>query len=199
MFHQYFRMRTLRALFQHELGNRFDAEKRLIRVLPKLGRASTCKHLRLLLNAQLKESMVRVKLLQTAFTAIDAKVRGRKCAAVIGLLEEAEDLVEEFGHTPAINAALVSVVQKLTHHSIVSYGSLNEWASLLGLREASSQLKTLRAKDQTADQSLEALALARSNPEALDFEERVPTPEPIPRKLSRLKGARIKLRVMNPV
>jgi ferritin-like metal-binding protein YciE len=162
-------MNSLQTLFLHELTDRLDAEKRFVRALPKLTRAATCKHLQLALQTQLKDATGRVKRLETVFTAIDVKARSTKCEGTIGLLLEAECLAADFKDTPAINAALISVIQKFKHHGIAAYGCLHEWAALLGHREASGHLKALLDEEKATDHALDALARTRSNPAALDL------------------------------
>jgi ferritin-like metal-binding protein YciE len=162
-------MNSLQTLFLHELADRHDAEKRFVRALPKLTRAATCKHLQLALQTQLKDTTGRVKRLETVFTAIDVKARSTKCEGTLGLLLEAEALAADFKGTPAINAALISVVQKFKHHGIAAYGCLHEWAALLGHREASGHLKALLDEEKATDHALDALARTRSNPAALDL------------------------------
>ena len=162
-------MNSLQTLFLHELADRHDAEKRLVRALPKLTRAATCKHLQLALQTQLKDSIGRVRRLETVFTSIDVKARTKQCEATVGLLLEADGLIADFRETPGINAALISVVQKLKHLGIAAYGCLHEWAALLGHREASAHLKALLDEEKATDHALDALARTRSNPAALDL------------------------------
>lgn len=162
-------MNSLQTLFLHELAVRHDAEKRLLRALPRLTRAATCKHLQLALQTQLKHTTGRVRRLETVFTSIDVKARTQQCEATVGLLLQADGLIADFRDTPGINAALIAVVQKLKHLGIAAYGCLHEWAALLGHREASGHLKALLDEEKATDHALDALARTRSNPAALDL------------------------------
>ena len=85
----------------------------------------------------------------------------------MGLLEEGNEIASDFKGSPAINAALISAAQKVEHYEMASYGCLHEWAALLGNEEASELLKEILDEEKAADQSLNELALASSNEEAL--------------------------------
>jgi ferritin-like metal-binding protein YciE len=159
--------KTLKDLFLDELADRYDAEKRLIRGLPKMAKMATCKNLQKLIQAHLKETLSHVKKLETVFKSFDAKVRARKCEATIGLLKEGDQIAAEFKGSPAINAALISVAQKLEHYEIASYGCLREWASLLGNKEAAASLQEIFNEETAGNQALTDLARSLSNYEAL--------------------------------
>jgi ferritin-like metal-binding protein YciE len=59
--------------------------------------------------------------------------------------------------SPAINAALISGLQKLEHYEIASYGALHEWAIVLGHKEAAHTLKEILHEEEAANDSLTKL------------------------------------------
>jgi len=160
-------MNTLKNLFLEELADRYDAEKRLVRAMPKMIKTATCKHLQALIQSHLRETVGHVKKLETVFKSFDVKIKARKCEATIGLLKEGDEIAADFKGSPAINAALISVAQKIEHYEIASYGCLHEWAALLGNKEAAGVLKEILGEERAANESLIELARSRSNNEAL--------------------------------
>jgi ferritin-like metal-binding protein YciE len=160
-------MNKLKQLFLTELADRYDSEKRLVSAMAKMAKAATCKHLEKLIRFHLKETERHVKQLECVFKSFDEKAKTRKCEATIGLLKEGADMAAEFKKTTAINAALVSVAQKIEHYEIAAYGCLRAWAELLGNKEAADLLESILAEEKAANESLIELARTHSNREAL--------------------------------
>jgi ferritin-like metal-binding protein YciE len=160
-------MNTLKHLFLAELADRYDAEKRLVRAMPGMEKTATCKHLQKLIQSHLKQTVGHVKKLEKLFGLFDAAIKAKKCEATIGLLAEGDEIAAAFKGSPAINAALISVAQKIEHYEIASYGCLREWAALLGSNKSSEILQEILDEEKAANQGLIELARSRSNQKAL--------------------------------
>src|SRR5471032_2342312 len=161
-------MKTLKDLFMDELADMYDAEKRIVKALPKMAKAATCEDLKAAILAHLKETEGHVTKLEQVFQSFDEKARGKTCEATVGLLKEGDEIAADFKGSPAINAALISAAQKVEHYEMASYGCLHEWAGLLGNKKAASLLKQILGEEKAANEGLSKLALARSNKEAMD-------------------------------
>jgi ferritin-like metal-binding protein YciE len=159
--------RTLKDLFMSELADMYDAEHRIVKALPKLAKAATCEHLKEALLAHLKETEGHVTKLENVFQMLGETAKGKKCEATVGLLEEGDEIAEEFAGSPAINAALISAAQKVEHYETASYGCLHEWAGLLGNVKAAAILQVILEEEKAANERLTELAATRSNEEAL--------------------------------
>lgn len=160
-------MKTLKNLFLDELADIYDAEKRIAKALPKLASATTCEELRSTLLAHSKETEAHVKQVEEVFACFDQKARGKTCEATIGLLEEGEDVAEEYAGSPAINAALIAAAQKVEHYEMASYGCLHEWAELMENGKAAQILQGILDEEKAANEALNERAHATSNEEAL--------------------------------
>ena len=160
-------MKTLKDLFLDEVGDMYDAERRIVKALPKLVKAATCEKLKAALLAHLKETEGHVTKLEQVFQTLDQKAKGNTCKTTVALLEEGGDIVTEFKGSPALNAALISAAQKVEHHEIASYGALHEWAKLLGNSKAAELLEEILGEEKAANATLTELALKSSDTEAL--------------------------------
>ena len=160
-------MRTLKNLFLDELADRYDAEKRLVIAMPKMIKAATCTHLKKLIQSHLKETERHVRTLEKVFRSFGEKPRVNKCEATIGLLKEGDEVASDNKGWPVLNAALISVAQKIEHYEIATYGCLRGWARLLGNVEAASLLQEILVEEKAANHALSELARFRSNIEAL--------------------------------
>jgi ferritin-like metal-binding protein YciE len=160
-------MKTLKDLFLDEVADMYDAERRIVKALPKLVKAATCEKLKAALQDHLKETEGHVTKLEQVFQSLDQKATGKTCKTTVALLEEGGDIVTEFKGSPALNAALISAAQKVEHHEIASYGALHEWAKLLGNLKAADLLEEILGEEKAANATLTELALNSSDKEAL--------------------------------
>ncbi len=160
-------MKTLKDLFLNELADMYDAERRIVKALPKMAKAATCDELKAAIQSHLKETEGHVKKLEQVFQCFDVKAKGQTCEATVGLLAEGDEIAAEFKGSPAINAALIAAAQKVEHYEMASYGCLHEWAGLLGNPEAAGLLQEILDEEKAANESLTDLARAGKNQEAL--------------------------------
>ncbi len=160
-------MKTLQDLFLDELADMYDAERRIVKALPKMAKAATCSELKGAIEAHLEETQGHVTKLEQVFRAFDLKAKGKTCEATAGLLAEGDEIAADFKGSPAINAALISAAQKVEHYEMASYGCLHEWAGLLGNEEAAVLLEEILDEEKAANELLTQLARDGKNEEAL--------------------------------
>ena|SRR6266700_7398340 len=147
-------MSDLRETFVNELKDIYDAEKQLLKALPKLAKAAEHEDLRSAFESHLQETEEQVRRLEEVFSIMEQPVKGKKCKAMHGLIEEGEDLIDkEEG-----DAALICAAQKVEHYEIASYGSLESWARLLEQEDAANLLEETLAEEKAADEKLTEIA-----------------------------------------
>ena len=161
-------MRILKDLLLDELADRYDGEKRLVLAMPKMIKTATCARLRKLIETHLMETEGHVTKLEQVFQLFGEKPSVKKCDATVGLLAEGDEVAADNKESPIINAALISVAQKIEHYEIASYGCLREWAMLLGNKPAAAILKEILGEEKAANQALIDLARAHCNIQALN-------------------------------
>jgi ferritin-like metal-binding protein YciE len=164
-------MKTLKNLFLNELADMYDAEHRITKALPKLIKAATCEKLQQGLENHLEETEGHVTKVERVFAAFDEKPRAKKCPAMVGLLDEGDEIVSENKKSAVINAAIISACQKVEHYEIASYGTLRAWAELLGNDEAANLLQEILDQEKEADRILNECATTKNNKEALEEAE----------------------------
>ena len=77
---------TLDALLVLKLRDLYDAEKQIIKALPKMAKKASSKELRKIFESHLKETENQVKRLEEVFEELEVTPRGHKCAAMQGLI-----------------------------------------------------------------------------------------------------------------
>lgn len=163
-------MSELRETFIDELKDIYNAEKQLIKGLPKMAKAAEDESLKAAFEQHLDETEEQVKRLEKVFKIFGQKPQGKTCKAMEGLLEEGKELIEE----EAGDAALICAAQKVEHYEIATYGSLLAWARLLQEDEAAELLEETLDEEKQTDESLTEIAETAINPESNEEEEEEP-------------------------
>lgn len=161
-------MKTLKDLFLDELQDMYDAEQRLLKALPQMAEAATHEELAAAFRTHLKETEGHVKKLEKVFKSFDEKPRRKKCEAIVGLLEEGDEISADNKGQPTINAALISAAQKVEHYEIATYGCLRTWAELLENDTATELLEDILSQEKQADVALTIIAVKACNQSAED-------------------------------
>jgi ferritin-like metal-binding protein YciE len=161
-------MNTLRETFLLELADIYDAEKQLVKALPKMAKAAENDQLREGIEEHLEQTQEHVQRLEQVFEQFGEKAKARKCKAMIGLIEEGEELIKE----KAGDAALIAAAQKVEHYEIASYGSLKSWAELLEEHDAVELLEETLEDEKNTDDKLTEMAESVINVEEKQEEER---------------------------
>jgi ferritin-like metal-binding protein YciE len=160
-------MNSLHALFEKELRDLYDAEKQIVKALPKIIKSTTNDELNELLSVHLEETKGHVDRLEGVFESLNLKPRGKHCAGMAGLIEEGSDLVSEDGAEAVLDAGIISAAQRVEHYEITAYGTLMAWAKLMGHKEALALLKQNEQEEKAADVKLSKLAESVINRDAL--------------------------------
>lgn len=160
-------MKTLQQLFLDELAAMYDAEHQFCTASPRFAKSVTSKLLKEAMLYHLEETKGHIAKLEQVFACFDRKVRARASDATKGLILEGDQLAARFAGSPAFNASMILVAQKIEHFEIAAYGCLHAWAEKLGNHRAAEILLDILDEEKAADVSLTRVALARSNDEAL--------------------------------
>jgi ferritin-like metal-binding protein YciE len=157
---------TLHDAFLDELRDAYDAEKQLIKALPKLAKAATSADLRTAFANHLEETKGHVDRLEQAFASLDEKARGKHCDGIGGIIEEGKAVMEEDFDETTMDACLIAAGQRAEHYEMAAYGTLVAWARAMGHDEAAGLLQENLDEEKAADEKLTALAEGGINQEA---------------------------------
>lgn len=150
--------KTLNDLFYETLRDIYYAERKILKSLPKMARNAQSEQLK---NAFLKhrdETEGQVERLQQIFEIIGKNARAKTCPAIDGIVEEAEEIMDDFKGTPALDAGLLAAAQAVEHYEISRYGTLATWAREMGLKDVVSLLEQTLAEESKTDAALSKIA-----------------------------------------
>ena len=158
--------KDLRELFHETLKDIYFAEKKILSALPKMAKAAQSKELKAAFEKHENETEEHVNRLERIFEEIDASPRGRTCDAIMGIIEEGQDVMKEVKGMPALAAGLLAAAQAVEHYEIARYGTLKTWAGELGMNRAVKLLEATLAEEKKTDETLTKLAKSEVNQHA---------------------------------
>ena len=158
--------KSLEDLFVHSLKDIYNAEKQLVKALPKMAKGATSENLRAAIESHLAETEGQVERLEQIFQSLELANRGIKCAAMQGLVEEGQEALEGEFEPSVQDAAIIAAANKVEHYEIATYGTLVTFARLLRHAEAEELLQATLDEEKEADRKLTELAESEINVEA---------------------------------
>ncbi|MFN7004563.1 MAG: ferritin-like domain-containing protein [Roseinatronobacter sp.] len=159
---------TLDTLFYETLKDIYYAERKIATALRKMARAAQNPDLKAAFETHEQETQAQYERLTEVFEAIGKRPRGKTCDAIEGIISEAEEIMDEFKGSPALDAGLLAAAQAVEHYEIARYGALRAWARQLGLQDAERLLDKTLQEETATDEILTGLAEAVVNASAQD-------------------------------
>ena len=156
----------LQNLFHDTLKDIYFAEKKILTALPKMAKAAKSEELASAFEKHEKQTKDHVSRLEEVFEMIDKEPRGKPCPAIVGIIDEGEEIAKEYKGSPALDAGLLGAAQAVEHYEIARYGTLRAWARELMLNDAVSLLQQTLEEEEQTDQALTELAESIINQKA---------------------------------
>jgi ferritin-like metal-binding protein YciE len=149
-------MNTLEDLLIEQVRDLYDAEKQLVRALPKMARAASSEDLQEAIQSHLEETKNQVSRLERVFEELSKPAKGKSCKAMKGLVEEGSEAVD--GNSPLTDLAIIAAAQRVEHYEISAYGSARAMALQLGQDSIASLLEETEEEEKAADSKLTDIA-----------------------------------------
>jgi ferritin-like metal-binding protein YciE len=150
--------KKLADLFHDTLKDIYFAEKKIVTALPKMARAAQSDDLRGAFEKHQRETEGQVTRLEQVFDLIGKKAQGKTCDAIVGIVEEGQEIMKEYKGSPALDAGLLAGAQAVEHYEISRYGTLKTWADELGLKDAVRLLDATLQEEKNTDATLTKIA-----------------------------------------
>ena len=158
--------KKLDDLFLDTLKDIYFAEKKILTALPKMAKAAQSEDLKAAFEKHEGETEEHVARLEQAFKALGQTPKGKTCDAILGIIEEGKEIMEEYEDMPALDAGLLAAAQSVEHYEISRYGTLRTWAEELGLSDAVKLLESTLREEKATDETLTRIAENVVNQEA---------------------------------
>ena len=155
--------KDLNDLFLDTLKDIYYAEKQILKALPKMAKAASSDKLRAAFEKHQAETEGQVDRLEQVFEMLDKPARGKTCDAIVGILDEGKEIMDEYKGTDALDAGMLAAAQAVEHYEISRYGTLKTWATELGMNDAARLLDQTLKEEEKTDQTLTELAKTAVN------------------------------------
>lgn len=150
--------RGLEDLFLETLKDVYFAEKQILRNLPKMAKATKTPELRQAFETHREETEKQIERLEQIFEGLGKPARGKSCPSILGIVEEGQEVMDDFKDTNALDAGILASAQAVEHYEISRYGTLRTWAGQLGNQDAVKLLEQTLEEEKKTDVLLTKLA-----------------------------------------
>jgi len=159
--------KTLNDLILNFMQDIYYAERQILKALPKMAKAAQSDDLKQALMHHREETEGQIERLQKAFDTLGKRARARTCEAINGLIEEGEEVIEEFAEGTVRDAGILANAQAVEHYEMARYGTVIEWAKTCGHDEVAKLMQETLEEEKKADTLLNGLARKGINQQAM--------------------------------
>jgi ferritin-like metal-binding protein YciE len=156
----------LTDLFHDTLKDIYFAEKKIFATLPKMEKAAQSPDLKKAFAKHHHETEGQIERLEKVFGIIEKKPQAKTCDAIMGIMKEGQEIMDEYKGSSALDAGLLAAAQAVEHYEMSRYGTLKTWAEELGHADAAKLLDATLQEEKKTDAALTVLAESLVNQEA---------------------------------
>lgn len=151
---------SLKDVLLDQLKDLLNAEKQLVKALPKMARAANDAELKAALEEHLEVTRNQVERMEEVFAAIGQPAKGKKCEGMEGLIAEGDEALEhkKDSNPASLDAAIIAAAQRVEHYEIAGYGSARTFAEVLGYEVAAGLLQKILDEESEANEKLTEIA-----------------------------------------
>jgi len=152
--------KSMKDLYIELLEDSYDSEHQITKALPKMAKAAHDPQLRDAFDTHLEETEGQIEKLDRVFACLDMKPKRKTCEATKGLVKEGAEMIDEKDELQdgVLDAGLIACAQKVEHYEIASYGTLCEFARILGFKDQQKLLASILAEEKATDVKLTEIA-----------------------------------------
>jgi ferritin-like metal-binding protein YciE len=145
------KIENLQQLFIQGLQYAYDAEKQLTEALPKLASAASTPQLREAFQQHLEQTKEHVGRAEEIFKRMEQQPQTQPNAVVAQMRQEADQMIQNTDQSPVRDAALIVAGNQVEHYEMAAYGSLRNFAELLGKQDITQILQKTLDEEKQAD------------------------------------------------
>jgi Mn-containing catalase len=153
-------MPHVKELLVEELQDLLNAESQLVEALPRMAEAAHYPKLKEAFEKHLLQTQNQVERLKEAFQLLGQKPQSKPCRAMMGLIEEGAEKIEEGQEKEPIasDLSLITAAQKVEHYEIAGYGTARTLARQLGMLYVEALVSHTLGEEESTDYLLSAIA-----------------------------------------
>jgi len=145
---------SLEGVLYKELQDIYDAEKQLVKALPKMVKAASSEELQEALEEHLRVTEGQVERLEQVFERLGRPAKANTCEGMKGLIAEGKEAMEQKASEPFGDIAIIAAAQKVEHYEIASYGTARALAEMTDDADVADLLQQSLDEEKEADEKL---------------------------------------------
>ena len=149
---------SLRKLYSDQLQQLHSAETQITEALPKMIQSATEPQLKNALQTHLQETLGHVARLEQILNEAKGSVDSKKSKGMAALLTEGEDVIKDAADQSVRDAGIIAAAQKVEHYEIAAYGTVRNFAEILGKDSDAGLLDQTLEEEKHADSILTGIS-----------------------------------------
>ncbi len=149
---------TLRQTYTAELKKALNMEKQIVEALPKMIEKSKTQELANAFRQHLEESKQHVSRVERILNDNTDGASDSKCKAIAAILSEGDSTISDAGNDSIRDVILIAAGNQVEHHEMAVYGTLRNWAMVLGEQQHAELLEKNLEEEKNADKVLTKLS-----------------------------------------
>ncbi len=159
-------LNSMQDLVVYKLQAIYDAEQQALQAYPQIMDAVGSPELKHGLQQHMTQTQQQVQRLDQIFQQLGVQPGGQPCTSMQGLIQEAQQLIQQGGAPDVLDAAIIGAAQAIEHHEIAAYGTARTLAQQLGMQDAAQLLEQTLEEEKQTDARLTQLAEQSVNQKA---------------------------------
>jgi ferritin-like metal-binding protein YciE len=156
-------IQNFQSLYTLQLRSLLSTENQILKGLESMIEHASDQQLKQAFRSHRQGTEVHVRRLEEMIgEANDGVVDDKKDAIIAALIGSGDNIVKESDEGPVRDAGLLATAQKIEHYEIASYGTLRDWAQILGLSKHGGLLQKTLDEEKHTDELLSTIS-SRAN------------------------------------
>ncbi|HEU5199605.1 MAG TPA: DUF892 family protein [Ktedonobacterales bacterium] len=147
-------IQNVQQLFVHELGDIYDAEQRILQMLPQMANEASDGQVKSAFQYHEQQTRQQVKNLEQCFQMLGEQPKRTSCQVIAGLKQEHDSFVKENPSSEMLTMFDLGGAAKTEHYEIASYQGLIEKANLLGKKDCVQLLQQNLSQEEEMAQKI---------------------------------------------
>jgi ferritin-like metal-binding protein YciE len=157
----------VRELLSEELKDAFSAEKQALRCMQRAVRKATTPALREGIELHIEQTQTQIERLEQAMEKMGVRPGRKVCEAMRGLVEEAQQSIEEQDKGATMDLVIIAGMQRIEHYEIAAYGTAVALAEAVEEIEVRDLLAETLEEEKQTDARLTEVTTEFVMPEAI--------------------------------
>lgn len=151
-------IQDLKSLYIQNLQKALDLEQKITKNLPVMIESTSDQQLAAGFRKHLEQTQGHAAKVESLLEKHTGSASAETCKAMDGLATEGSDTIKDVKDPAVRDIALIAAAQQIEHHEIAVYGTLKNWARVLGLSDDIQVLESIEKDEILTDNLLTQIA-----------------------------------------